>query len=269
MVAVRALTPRGQASRYRSPMHHEALTAAIADERAALLAHPIYARVNDLAALRVFMRHHVFAVWDFMSLLKALQRRLTSLEVPWLPPEDPEAARLVNEIVLVEESDRYADGRTLSHHALYLEAMREVGASTEVIDAFVAALRSGETWADALRGVPDGARPFVAHTLTTATRGAVHEVAAAFLLGREDVIPSMFRRILAGLGDGFRCPSFRTYLERHVEVDEQEHGPAGEKLLAALCGDDPSRWADATKTALEAIRARRALWDATLAALPR
>ena len=99
MVAVRALTPRGQASRYRSPMHHEALTAAIADERAALLAHPIYARVNDLAALRAFMQHHVFAVWDFMSLLKSLQRRLTSLEVPWLPPEDPEAARLVNEIV--------------------------------------------------------------------------------------------------------------------------------------------------------------------------
>lgn len=252
-------------------MSYSALTATIADARAALLAHPIYAQVNGLPTLRAFMHHHVFAVWDFMSLLKALQRRLTSLDVPWLPPAHPESARLVNEIVLVEESDRYSDGRTLSHHALYLEAMREVGASTRTIDGFVTALREGATWADALgdAAVPEGVRPFVAQTLTVATRGAVHEVAAAFLLGREDVIPAMFRRILAGMGPDFACPSFRMYLERHVEVDEQEHGPAGQKLLVSLCGDDPARWADATRAALDAIAARRALWDATMAALPR
>jgi hypothetical protein len=73
--------------------------------KAALLNHSIYQEIDRSDSLRLFMEHHVFAVWDFMSLLKALQCRLCCVEVPWLPAADSLSSRLVNEIVLAEESD--------------------------------------------------------------------------------------------------------------------------------------------------------------------
>ena len=74
-----------------------------------LISHSLYAELRDEESLRIFMRSHVFCVWDFQSLLKALQRLVTCVEVPWLPTADPEARRLVNEIVLDEESDEGQD----------------------------------------------------------------------------------------------------------------------------------------------------------------
>src|SRR5260370_40480397 len=77
--------------------------------KAALLNHPVYHEIDRLESLRLFMAHHVFAVWDFMSLLKALQRRLWCIEGPWLPTGDPLGSWLGNEIVLGGEGDD--DGR--------------------------------------------------------------------------------------------------------------------------------------------------------------
>ena len=83
----------------------EAIRSRIAPARTRLLAHPLYARMASLDDVRVFMGSHVFAVWDFMSLLKRLQRDLTCVTVPWVPVGDAEVRFLINEIVCGEESE--------------------------------------------------------------------------------------------------------------------------------------------------------------------
>jgi len=241
----------------------------IASVRNGVVHHPVYARIGELSALRVFMTSHVFAVWDFMSLVKTLQRRLTCVDVPWLPPADPLAARLVNEIVLGEETDEVAPGRYTSHYALYLASMEEIGADTGPIRTFVGSLARGVTAERALAGlpVPVSSKRLVRSTLRTCRAGTL-EVAASFLLGREDLVPDMFREIIAELESrGIYCASFRSYLSRHVHLDEERHGPMAKELLRRLCGDDPQKWHKATEVALRALQARRELWDGMLEAI--
>lgn len=237
--------------------------------RQELVTHPVYAMVVDQASLRVFMASHVFAVWDFMCLLKTLQRRLTCVEVPWLPPADPLAARLINEIVLGEETDEIAPHRYTSHFDLYLAAMEEVGADVGPVRRFLAALREGTTPEKALAAlpIPESTRRFVLDTLSTCGT-PTPEVAASFLLGREDLVPAMFRSLIAEL-ERHRtcCDSLRLYLDRHVQLDEETHAPLARKLLANLCGEDPASWDRVTAAARTALSARRVLWDGVVAAL--
>ncbi len=251
---------------------YAALLTSVARERESLLSHAVYRSVADPHALRVFMETHVFAVWDFMSLLKALQRKLTCVTVPWTPPRSRTAARLINAIVLGEESDEVAPGVTMSHFELYLDAMRELGADVGPITRFVTAVGWGarpEAAIDAA-SLPlhaRHARSFVQATLLTATEGDVEAIAASFLVGREDLVPAMFRRLLTGVERTRDAVSLRRYLTRHIEVDEGEHGPLARRLLCELCGNDEQRWRTATEAARAAIVARTALWDGVVKAL--
>lgn len=233
-------------------------------KKAQLGSHPIFSEIHSLSVLQRFMESHVFAVWDFMSLTKRLQQELTCVQLPWLPPTDPQAARLINEIVLGEESDdRPAQGH-YSHFELYLDAMREVGASTVAVERFVALQKEGVSYDVALQSVDvdPAAAQFVRQTLHTALHAPGHSVAAAFLHGRESVIPKMFQRILDDWGIGIeQAPTFRYYLERHIEVDSEDHGPAAEKLLARLIDGDPHREEDVYASAIAAVESRIALWD--------
>ena len=233
-------------------------------KKAELSAHPIFSEINSLPILQRFMETHVFAVWDFMSLTKRLQQELTCVQLPWLPPQDPQAARLINEIVLGEESDDRVNHGHYSHFELYLDAMREVGASTAAVERFVALQREGVSYDTALQSVEvdPAAANFVRHTLHTALHAPGHSVAAAFLHGRESVIPQMFQRILDDWGIGIeQAPTFRYYLERHIEVDSEDHGPAAEKLLARLVDGDAQREEDVYAAAIAAVQSRIALWD--------
>ncbi len=241
----------------------------ISDLRQQLLAHPLYASIRDEQALRRFMRAHVFCVWDFMSLLKALQRRVTGVELPWMPVGDREARRFINEIVVVEESDVHPEGGHASHYELYHEAMQACGADTQPVDRFLERLRAGRGIEAALAGieVPVGVRPFVTATFGCIETGEPHRMAAAFTYGREDVIPDMFRQLVTSLSEGAprRWALFLYYLERHIEVDGGEHGPLAHALIRNLCGDNPQRWREAEESARAALAARIALWDAVLA----
>src|ERR1700719_4180451 len=194
--------------------------------RARLLDHPVYAQVASVADLRRFMEDHVFAVWDFMSLLKRLQQDMTCIEVPWFPADNAKAARLINDIVIGEETDVGPDGSYVSHLALYLGAMRDIGASTRQFEKFRSLVFVGLPVELALAriGAPLHAQAFVAHTAALANSGSTEEVLAAFFYGREDIIPEMFRRLLNTLyrakdGNNARLRHFIYYIDRHIELD--------------------------------------------------
>jgi hypothetical protein len=231
----------------------------------ALLDHPVYGEIDGVESLHVFMEHHVFAVWDFMSLLKSLQRTLTCIEVPWVPVANTLGSRFINEIVLAEESDGDGELGFVSHFELYRRAMIQCGASTAGIDGFVNNLRQGKTIDKALESnqVGAAARKFVLQTFQTIEKGQVDAVASAFTFGREDLLPALFQRIVDELNveasGGLEI--FRYYLQRHIGLDGEEHGPMAGRLMQSLCGSDEHRWQVAEHAALAALEARRELWD--------
>jgi len=239
----------------------------------ALLGHPVYREINSLGALRRFMEHHVFAVWDFMSLLKALQRSLCCVEVPWVPTPDPRATRFVNEIVLAEESDEDGQGGFLSHFGLYLRSMARCGADTTAIDGLLEELRKGSPVPTALAavGVPACVGRFVRQTFDLIEGGRLWSLASAFTFGREDLLPALFQRIVDELDveAGGGLEDFRYYLRRHIGLDGGEHGPMAVRLVASVCGTDEARWQAAEEAAVTALQARRDLWDAVHATMRR
>jgi len=230
--------------------------------------HPLYKGVSDESRLRVFMRAHVFAVWDFQTLLKSLQQVLTCVDTPWLPTADPEARRFINEIVLEEESDLAPAGNHLSHFELYLEAMQQCGADLNPIYSFLADLRSGKTVDEALQNpiLPKGVAKFVKTTMDIVDSRHVHKIAAAFSFGREEVIPTMFRNFVEGLTriESGRWSTFHYYLVRHIDCDEGKHGPFSRLLVNRLCGDQETLWKEAEEIARTSLKARIDLWDAIL-----
>jgi len=245
--------------------------AALAPLREQLAAHRVYGVVRDDKSLRLFMKAHVFAVWDFQSLLKALQNHLTCVSVPWVPTLQPEARRLVNEIVLDEESDRAPSGGFLSHYEIYLNAMGECGADVVPIQAFLARVRDGVEMEDALGDplVPSGVASFVCTTMGIARSNQAHCIAAAFAYGREDIIPLMFRKLVWQLSEvsPTSWTTLRYYLDLHIGIDVEQHGPHAKKLVHQLCGDDPALWGQSLEAAQTALRARLCLWDRVAATL--
>lgn len=225
--------------------------------KAQLQRHELYERLKDKEALKKFMEWHIFAVWDFMSLLKSLQVKLTSVSIPWNPaPYPSEVVRLVNEIVLGEESDFNYTGEPLSHFEMYLSAMKEVGANTEMIEKF---LKTSD-----FSLLPESLRNFVSFNLDIAMNAEPHIVAGVFFYGREKLIPEMFEGILLGLGEGKKLyPQTTYYFERHIEVDSEDHGPMAEKCMNLILKNEQEK-AELLECSSSALLLRRKLWDACL-----
>jgi hypothetical protein len=243
--------------------------------RDSLHTHAVFSRISDLPSLRAFMQVHVFAVWDFMSLAKRLQRDLTCIELPWMPPADIDAAHLINEIILGEETDTGPDGHPISHMQLYLNAMKEVGADTLQFERFLDLVRDRVPVENALGrvGAPNCVIDFVTHTLGVAIGERTLVVMANFFYGRENVIPGMFQRLLDSWSlDRSAAPAFVYYLDRHIELDGDAHGPAAEAIIARALAREPQQAEAVRKAAIASLSARQALWDGTdalLAKLPR
>jgi len=220
--------------------------------------HQIYQYLNSLEAIDIFMRHHVFAVFDFMSLLKSLQNQITYTLVPWKPSRYSwKMVRMINEIVLAEESDLDRLGNPTSHFDLYIKAMSEVGADSWEIFNFIEHNCN-------VNLLKPGVREFVDYNLTVARSGALVEVAGVFFYGREHLIPEMFASALQVLDRKEKlCPTFCYYLKRHVDVDRQEHGPLARECFAYLCDTEAKKF-KALLAALKALYLREQLWDCAL-----
>jgi hypothetical protein len=225
--------------------------------------HPIWRQLSSLERVRCFMEHHVWAVWDFMSLLKSLQAELAPARVPWVPPLDSAAARFINEIVIGEESDEGPDGPHASHFGIYIRAMERAGARTQSILSFVADITQGNLTQTALErnSPPSSVRRFVETTLRFCC-ASLPERVAAFTVGREEIIPAMFTAALRGLPEREQLDGFIWYLERHVAIDRDRHGPLAARLFEKVCLPDTATRGKALRAARLALEERVALWNA-------
>lgn len=233
--------------------------------KAKLIKHKLYNKINNSKKLCLFMETHVFAVWDFMSLLKKLQQNLTCTSIPWKPSNNPLAARLVNEIVLGEETDLNKKGLILSHFEMYISAMNQVGANTEHITKFVKEINSKNNINNYIisSSIPEYVKDFLIFTFNIINSNKNHEIAAVFTFGREDLIPDMFLKIVKKINSSkkINCDNLIYYLERHIEMDSEEHGPMALKMIKTLCGNDNNKWEEALKCSKDALIHRVKLWD--------
>ncbi|MBC7439094.1 MAG: DUF3050 domain-containing protein [Flavobacterium sp.] len=232
-----------------------------------LIEHPLYEKVETMDDLRIFLENHVYAVWDFMSLLKALQSKLTCTTTPWFATANPETRYLINEIVLAEESDLTLDGRRQSHFEMYLEAMKACGADTSNIEKFLENVAETQNIFVSIKKskLPVEIKAFLNFTFQIIEQGKAHEIAAAFTFGREDLIPSMFTAILNNFQANLPhidLSKLIYYFERHIQLDADDHGPKALKMVTELCGNDVLKWKEVENVSIEALEKRIGLWNA-------
>jgi hypothetical protein len=210
------------------------------------------------------MENHVFAVWDFMSLLKSLQFHLTCVRIPWVPSENPYLARLINDIVFEEESDLNELNLPKSHFEMYLEAMHQIGADTQNIYQFLNLLKSGENLETSLNTIKinDQVLSFVRYTFHIIASNETHKIASSFAFGREDIIPDMFIEILKDEDpENIKYDKLRYYLNRHIEIDGDKHGLQAIEMVYELCENNQEKLIESLNVAKQSIKMRLLLWD--------
>jgi len=249
----------------------ERLEQELAPLKKQLLLHPLYEDIQTPKDLKQFTEAHIYAVWDFMSLVKKLQLELTSVDLPWQPSESAATARLINEIVWGEESDINKDGIPMSHFEMYLEAMDDVNADTHQINHFIEGLPREGSVLDYIKSVPlpDYVKDFLYFTFETIETRPLYEIAAVFTFGREDLIPDMFIEMLQRINVKGRksLANMVYYFERHIEVDGDQHGPMALEMISNLCKSDSAKWEAVIVRSKEALQHRINLWTGIHASL--
>ncbi|OIQ21714.1 MAG: heme oxygenase [Flavobacterium sp. MedPE-SWcel] len=248
-------------------MNTEIINKSILPQKELLLNHSLYSKVKTIEDLKCFLQGHVYAVWDFMSLLKALQNKLTCTTTPWMPTSNLQTRYLINEIVLAEESDDNIDGEKQSHFEMYIDAMESCGADTAEIATFLENVVSTQNIFVSIKQseIHEGIKSFLDFSFRVIEHGKAHEIAAVFTFGREDLIPEMFTAIIKNFQANFpetNLDKLVYYFDRHIELDADEHGPMAMQMITELCGDDKQKWKEVEEASKLALEKRLELWNA-------
>ena len=234
------------------------------DLRKSLIEHPLYNSMENLSDIKKFMEVHVYAVWDFMSLVKNLQINLTCVSTPWIPSENSLTARLINEIVWGEETDIDKNQVAKSHFEMYLDSMNEIGANTNKIKDLVRLVKQGRDIFKIIESldISNEIKDFLNFTFSVIKDNKVHVTAAVFTFGREDLIPNMFIEIVRKIKlENNSVESLIYYLERHIEMDGDHHGPMAMNMIKNLCENNDDKIFEALDSSKLALRKRIKLWD--------
>ena len=232
--------------------------------RRLLIEHPLYNSMENLGDIRKFMEIHVFAVWDFMSLVKNLQMNLTCINTPWIPSKNTLTARLINEIVWGEETDIDKNGIAKSHFEMYLESMKEIGANTIKIEFLIGLVKQGKNIFKIIENldISNEIKDFLSFTFSVIKENKLHVTAAVFTFGREDLIPNMFIEIVRKIKlENKSVDSLIYYLERHIELDGDHHGPMAINMINTLCENNEVKIKEALDASKLALEKRIKLWD--------
>jgi len=225
--------------------------------------HGLYSKINSLMDLRVFMEHHVYSVWDFMCLVKSLQNKIAPSSFPWMPPQNKKLSRFINEIVLDEESDLNIDGAPMSHFEMYCGAIKEIGGNNHQSQIFMQNIMDyGLSRALEISNIPEPCIKFINKTMSFIKEDKPHILASAFAFGREQIIPLMFKSLLdKNQIKKEQAPMFHFYLDRHIELDGDTHGPISLEIVSFFCNGSKVKWEEAREAAKAAIEARIQFWD--------
>lgn len=219
--------------------------------------HKIFLEITSIENLKVFAEHHVYAVWDFMCLVKSLQRKLVCTEFAWYPPVNHVGCHLINEIVSEEESDLNWDGKHLSHFEMYIESMQQCGAKTDTILAFIDSIRQKKSLDTVLseHDIPQISKDFIWDTFKIIKMES-HQIASSFTFAREDITGRMFLPILQNMKNKENTSKFIYYFQRHIDLDVDKHSQEARLLIVNLCENNEHKWDEAKEAAKYSLISR-------------
>ena len=150
---------------------------------------------------------------------------------------------------------------------MYLDAMDQIGAEKEDIEIFIIDIKSGKKINPTIHGlsIDHAVKDFLQFSFEIINTEKSHQIASAFTYGREDIIPDMFISILKELDpENNRYSKLKYYLDRHIEIDGNLHGPLAQKMLVELCNDNQNKWDEVYTVAKNCLQYRIKLWDSIL-----
>lgn len=233
------------------------LISEIENETINLINHPLYNSIKTESDIKMYMFNQVWCVWDFMTLVKSIQIQIIPPNILWTPPKFPELGAYIYEVLLTEETDKgYNSETNSSHFQTFLKAMKESSVDTSSVDKFIELLENGNQFEIAIDscGIHKEAKEFITTTYEFA-KSDLHISIAVFCLSREGVIPDMFMNLLANVSLSNNYKIFNWYLNRHIYLDSQSHGPLSIKLFKTIV-DTKQKQEEALQASLKALKAR-------------
>lgn len=238
----------------------------IEDLKSELAAHCLYTKLQHMEDIHIFMEHHVFAVWDFMSLAKALQLHLDATQVIEKQTDNSKILGFVNGILTGGETDPNKKEIVLSHLEMYLELMDEIGANTTNIKKLIASSAAGLDIHEAMQiaQLTDEQQRILNFTQTIIATNEIHKIAVAATLVPEGMISNRFLKILKETEerDNLLVPKFKNYLNRYKAIDGNDYGLLSLEMVTHFCDSDGKKWVDILDIAMKTLSHRIYLWDA-------